>query len=215
MKDAVLKALAADLDEADQQMDRAGETHAEKVDELVAFHAKLIADVGYLLVSLLLLNHGSFASILTSARVSDPYFMKPHAQCAVLRQLKSEFSIELAEVQKEFQQERAAIIEQHEKELAEIKDIQFAMNVSCPLHSAWRKSSHRMWQHDSLTKDCPQPFSDFFFFLYAFSLLSFFIFAVLLAFPLFFSYISRLLLVTMKKIGQLNFLSCLCFPFHS
>ena len=44
-KDAMLKALAADLDEADMQMDRAAQGHASKVDQLVAFHEKLIEDV--------------------------------------------------------------------------------------------------------------------------------------------------------------------------
>jgi hypothetical protein len=44
-KDAMLRALATDLDEADQQTLRAAQTHAEKVDQLVVFHNSLVDKV--------------------------------------------------------------------------------------------------------------------------------------------------------------------------
>ncbi len=44
-KDGILRALAADLDEADQQTLRASQTHAAKVDEIVAFHSDLVERV--------------------------------------------------------------------------------------------------------------------------------------------------------------------------
>ena len=45
-------------------------------------------------------------------------------------QLKAEFTEELSEIQAEFMTERARIVEQYEREINEIKDIQFAMTVS-------------------------------------------------------------------------------------
>jgi hypothetical protein len=47
-------------------------------------------------------------------------------------QLKAEFSTELAEIQDEFLSERKLIVEQYEREINEIKDIQFAMTVGAP-----------------------------------------------------------------------------------
>lgn len=86
-KDAILKSLVRELDEAALQEDRLVQTHVAQVDQLVDMHE------------------------------------------SVMDKLHGEFGDGLQATQTEFLRERAAILERHERDLANVKDMLFAMNM--------------------------------------------------------------------------------------
>eukprot|EP00041_Stephanoeca_diplocostata_P035681 m.1267049 g.1267049 ORF g.1267049 m.1267049 type:complete len:539 (+) comp24742_c0_seq3:224-1840(+) len=110
-RDAIIKSLLRELDEASLQEDRMVQAHIEQVDKLVDMHENVMDDL-----------HG-------------------------------EFNEELDVYQREFLEERKRVIDQHEKELTNIKDVIFAMNLQHEEVSAEFQSEYDSKRDDVRTKN--------------------------------------------------------------
>mmetsp|Transcript_3584 Transcript_3584/g.8859 ORF Transcript_3584/g.8859 Transcript_3584/m.8859 type:complete len:536 (-) Transcript_3584:335-1942(-) len=110
-KDAVLKSLVRELEEASLQEDRLVQTHVGQIDKLVAMHE------------------------------------------SVMDQLHGEFGEELQKTQEEFLLERKAILERHERDLANIKDMLFAMNMQHEDYTLQTGNEYDSQRDEVLTKN--------------------------------------------------------------
>ncbi|KAL5477733.1 hypothetical protein EMCRGX_G024571 [Ephydatia muelleri] len=86
-KDAIIRSLAKDLEEAEEQYQVALRTHLKKTDSLIEFQAKK------------------------------------------MRELEEDYEQELAALQLEFDRERQTIIQEHEKQIKDLHDIMYAMEL--------------------------------------------------------------------------------------
>jgi hypothetical protein len=92
----------------------AAQTHVENLDKLLAFQEARIAEVCTDMRFV-------FSNHLVEPRDTSPY---------VIPQLHSEFNEELQALKDEFLSERHTLIDQFQREVNDIKDIVFAMEVN-------------------------------------------------------------------------------------